>query len=235
MSESINMNPEKWGEKSAEITEIATALSKAQAEIEPPKKDAANPFFKSKYADLASITEAIRKPFAKHGLAILQEPKVANGKVIVATTILHSSGQYFRSELEMTPTKSDPQGIGSAITYGRRYAMQAAAGVAPEDDDGNAASGKVNNGVEMTRLVEKATETRKRENVIKEQAKKEFEDDDLPESFGAGLDITEWKYAIAAKDVGNREIAKKSGARWDSQRGCWVAPREIIELKNFLI
>lgn len=130
----------EWQERSESITEIAAALVKAQAQIEAVKKDSANPFFKSKYADLASVRDAIREPFAANGLCVVQEPSTEDGRVCITTTLLHSSGQYIRSSLRLTPVKQDPQAIGSAITYGRRYALQAVAGVAPEDDDGNAAS-----------------------------------------------------------------------------------------------
>lgn len=131
-----------WSERSAEIDKLAVALSKAQAIIESAVKDSANPFFKSKYADLASVWAAIRKPLTDNGLSIIQEPFSNTGKAGVFTTLLHSSGQYTRSSLEVPVGKQDAQGFGSAITYVRRYSLQAIAGVCPEDDDGNAASDK---------------------------------------------------------------------------------------------
>lgn len=143
----LERNTISWDERSADITELAKALSKFQAAIEPVKKDSANPFFKSKYADLSSIWDAIRAPLAKEGLSILQEPSAHDGKITITTILLHASGQYIRSALTLPVVKQDPQGYGSAITYGRRYALQSIAGVAPEDDDGNAASGKEMNGV----------------------------------------------------------------------------------------
>lgn len=132
-----------WADRSESIDKLAVALSKAQAAFSPVKKDADNPFFKSKYADLAGIWEAIRKPLADNGLAILQEPAGLNGHIKLATTLVHSSGQYTRSILSMPVTKQDPQGYGSAVTYARRYALQSIVGIAAEeDDDGNAASVK---------------------------------------------------------------------------------------------
>jgi len=128
------------------INELATALSLAQSEIEGAVKDSANPFFKSKYADLASVWDAIRAPFAKNGLSVVQGPEVvfyAEGRVsVLCTRLMHKGGQWIESQIPLEPIKNDPQGVGSAITYMRRYALQAMAGVAPEDDDGNHASGR---------------------------------------------------------------------------------------------
>lgn len=130
-----------WKERSETITKIVSAICKFQGALEPVKKDSANPYFKSKYADLASVWDAIREHLAKNDLCVLQEPSTSGTKLILTTTIMHSSGEYIRSSLEFPVTKQDPQGYGSAITYARRYALQSITGIAPEDDDGNAASG----------------------------------------------------------------------------------------------
>jgi len=124
---------------SDEIHELATALSKAQGEIEDAAKGAENPYFKSKYADLAAVRGVIREPLAKHGLAIVQNPATVQGGVEVETILLHSSGQFMSSKLFMPVAKSDAQGIGSAITYARRYSLLSILCLATEDDDGNAA------------------------------------------------------------------------------------------------
>ena len=128
--------------KSESIAQLADALSKAQAEMETAKKDSANPFFKSKYADLASVWDACRGPLGKYGLSVCQMPETTDAGIVVNTILMHSSGEWISSELRMRPVKDDPQGLGSAITYARRYALAAAVGIAPEDDDGNQASGK---------------------------------------------------------------------------------------------
>ena len=128
--------------KSESINELAAALSKAQGTMRGALKDSDNPFFKSKYADLASVVEAIRESFSANGLSYIQtvEPTEKN-EAKVGTTILHSSGQWIDCGCVAVPvSKADAQGFGSAITYARRYGLSAAAGVAPEDDDGNAAS-----------------------------------------------------------------------------------------------
>lgn len=124
------------------INEIATAMAKAQAEIEGAKKDSTNPHFKSSYADLASVWDACRKALTANGLSVVQGPVSDEGRVGVTTMLMHSSGQWIESTLFMRPTKDDPQGAGSCLTYARRYALAAMVGVAPEDDDGNAASAK---------------------------------------------------------------------------------------------
>ena len=129
---------------SDQINEIAAALVKAQAVIEGASKDKNNPHFNSKYADLSSVWEACRKPLSANGISVVQSPSMVEGKVCVTTMLLHTSGQWFRDELALTPDKATPQAVGSAITYARRYALAAFAGVAPEDDDGEAAEGRGN-------------------------------------------------------------------------------------------
>jgi ERF superfamily protein len=129
---------------SAEVNELAAALAKAQGEIEGAKKDSANPFFKSSYADLASVRAVIRDPLSRNGIAMVQVPFAEGSHVGVDTMLLHTSGQWIRGALIVTAKDEGPQAIGSCITYLRRYAMQSFAGVAAEDDDGNAAEGKMN-------------------------------------------------------------------------------------------
>lgn len=137
---------------SESIKEIATALNKAQSQMQNVKKTSANPFFKSKYADLAECWETARKPLADNGLSIIQCPEGTGSDVTIETILLHTSGEWISSKLSMKPVKPDPQGIGSCITYGRRYALCAIVGISPEDDDGNQASGKGNgNGKEQAK------------------------------------------------------------------------------------
>jgi len=126
------------------INEIAGALAKAQAEMGGAKKDAANPFFKSKYADLASVREAVNGPLSKHGIAVIQSPSAEGAVVSVVTLLAHSSGQWMRGEAKCTAKDDSPQSVGSATTYLRRYALQSFAGIAPEDDDAEAAQGRGN-------------------------------------------------------------------------------------------
>ena len=125
-----------------DIKELATALVAAQAEMPVVPKEADNPFFKSKYADLASITKMVQPILAKHGLAFTQTMEDVETGVGIRSTLIHKSGQYISGIVRMVPVKNDPQGIGSAITYARRYSLSAILGLATEeDDDGAAASG----------------------------------------------------------------------------------------------
>jgi hypothetical protein len=125
--------------QSESINDLATALSAAQAEMGGAVKDSANPFFKSKYADLTSVVKAIKEPFANHGLSYTQFPCAADGCVGVTTRLMHSSGQWLESEYMLPMVKNDPQAAGSAITYARRYALQAMAGIPTADDDAESA------------------------------------------------------------------------------------------------
>jgi hypothetical protein len=118
--------------KSESIKEIATSLSGFQKEMEAVKKDSSNPFFKSKYADLSSIIAEIKAPMLKFGLSYSQFP---TGENELTTILMHRSGEWLQGTFKITPDKNNPQGIGSAITYGRRYALGAILGIATEDDD----------------------------------------------------------------------------------------------------
>jgi Protein of unknown function (DUF1018)./ERF superfamily. len=128
--------------KSESITKLAAALVKAQSEITSITKDGNNPHFKSKYATLDNIIEETRPILAKHGLAILQMPGGDGENVIMKTMVLHESGEWMETEpLIMRPVKSDPQGMGSCITYARRYSYSSLLSISTdEDDDGNSAS-----------------------------------------------------------------------------------------------
>jgi hypothetical protein len=130
---------------SEQINEIAAALAKAQGQIKNAKKDSANPFFKSTYADLAAVAEACRPQLAANGIAVVQAPSASeDGRVSVETMLLHSSGQWMSETVSVKPKDDGAQALGSVITYLRRYSLAAFAGVAPEDDDGNAAVGHGN-------------------------------------------------------------------------------------------
>lgn len=130
--------------RSETIKEIATALSKAQAEIKAAEKDRENPHFQSVYATLASVWEACRDPLSKHGLSVVQSPATEeSGSISLTTLLMHVSGEWIENVLVLAPRDKSPQAAGSAITYGRRYALMAMVGVAPgEDDDGNGANGR---------------------------------------------------------------------------------------------
>jgi hypothetical protein len=151
--------------RSAQFGELVKALAGATLEFGEVKKDADNPYFNSKYSDLSTLISATRSQLAKHGLVVVQFPKtretgtakakikvnnqeqlidVPAGVVVVSSALLHTSNQWLEEDLEFRPKVFDPQGCGSAITYARRYAYQSILNLAGDlDDDGNAASGKI--------------------------------------------------------------------------------------------
>ena len=127
--------------QSESIKELATALAKAQGELKHASKDSVNPHFKSKYADLASVYEACREALANNGLAVTHFPSAfMHNTMSLDTRLMHSSGQWLQQTMTMPVSKPDPQGICSALTYMRRYALAAVVGVYQDDDDGNGAS-----------------------------------------------------------------------------------------------
>ncbi len=126
--------------RSDPITELAAAFVKASGELKNPSFDTTNPFFKNKYASLATVRDTVTPILAKHGLSVIQFLGHKEGGITCETTLLHTSGQWLSETLYMPATKPDAQGYGSAITYARRYALMALCGVVgDEDDDGNGA------------------------------------------------------------------------------------------------
>jgi hypothetical protein len=120
---------------------IAEALANAQAELTDPVKDSINPHFKSRYADLATILKTVRPVLARHGIAVTQTTNITDNDTVILITALMWRGESIIGRYPVAPVKADPQGYGSAMTYARRYALQAIVGVAADDDDdGNAAS-----------------------------------------------------------------------------------------------
>jgi hypothetical protein len=135
---------------SEKIDLISKALVEAQKGFGSAIKGSKNPYFKSSYADMSSVVEAIKEPLNKAGIAYIQ--LVTSGeKDVVETILLHESGQFISTETKIYCTKpNDPQAFGSGITYTKRYALQAALGLPSEDDDGNAASQKTKEPVNKT-------------------------------------------------------------------------------------
>jgi hypothetical protein len=128
-------------ETSPTIASLAKALSAAQGEVEGAVKGRKNDHFHSKYADLAAVWDACREALTKHGLAVVQSPgPCADGRMEMTTMLAHASGEWMRGTLTIPLGKADAHGYGSAVTYSRRFALAAFVGVAPEDDDGNAAA-----------------------------------------------------------------------------------------------
>jgi len=131
----LNMSPT--------IGKLAEALAKTQSIMLNSQKDGNNPFFKSTYSTLSSVWDACRKPLSDNGLSVVQVADFIADKpdmVCIETILCHSSGEWIKGRLAVRPVKSDPQSVGSCITYLRRYSLQSIVGIAPEDDDGNEAS-----------------------------------------------------------------------------------------------
>lgn len=129
------------------MKEIAKALAAVQAEIGTASKSSVNPHFRSKYADLSEVWAAWQSVGPKHGLALTQTIKLlAEGQQSLVTTLLHTSGESISSEMLLMLPKADMQGLGSSISYARRYSMAALVGIVQDDDDGNAATQGDGNG-----------------------------------------------------------------------------------------
>jgi hypothetical protein len=130
-------------EHSPELDKLAAALAKAQGQVTGAAKSAVNPHFGKTYADLASVWDAMRKPFADNGLSVVHMPGFGDGKITLETMLLHESGQWVKGVLAMPfaaePGRNAAQSIGSALTYMRRYVDSSIGSVAPEDDDGESA------------------------------------------------------------------------------------------------
>lgn len=125
--------------ESATLGKLFGALSVAQGEIQSATRDKKNPFYNSSYADLESVIAVIREPFAKVGLCVVQRGVTTERGTVLETRLGHSSGEWIASVMPIKPEKNGIHAVGSAITYMRRYALMAIAGVAPAYDDGNAA------------------------------------------------------------------------------------------------
>lgn len=154
----VNLNQQSetnnfYPTESLTLGKLAEALSKAQGEMDHAAKDKKNPFFKSSYADLSSVWDACRECLSKNGLAVTQSFGLVKDKLLLKSRLIHSSGEWLSSEIIIQTLKNDPQSIGTAITYFRRFALAALVGVSPKeetneksvddsDDDGNRASGK---------------------------------------------------------------------------------------------
>lgn len=128
---------------SEHIDKIAPALLAAQKEIGNASKDAKNPHFRNSYASLGSVIEAVKEPLNRNGIAVIQSLSSDSGNnsgLLLRTRLLHTSGQFIEDTAYSPLPKADPQGVGSATTYLRRYSLAALLSITQEDDDGNGAS-----------------------------------------------------------------------------------------------
>ena len=148
------MENEKTQENTNNLATLYTALSKAQGEMEMALKQSTNPYFRSRYADFASVIKASREHLTKHGLCVIQRILTKGDKMVLNTMLAHSSGASIDSEMFINPPKSDIQSIGSYITYIKRYMYAAIVGIATTDDDGESAmkGARAIDGVQVTEV-----------------------------------------------------------------------------------
>lgn len=184
------------------MKQIATALVKAQKAFGPALKTSTNPHFRSRYADLSACVEAVMDGLNANGIALVQQLSECNDGVIVETIFVHESGESFNcGKLHIPAVKHDAQGFGSALTYARRYSLMSACGIAPEDDDGNAASKKKDERPE--KIVKPIDENRMNELLIA-IASCETEDD-LRKAFAEA-----YKESAGNKEWNTKVINKKN-------------------------
>jgi len=222
--------------KSETIGKLAEGLTKAQADFGPLIKGAANPFFKSKYADLSGVMDVARGPLAENGLCFVQTTEEAeSGFLVVETTLIHVSGEWISGRLKMPTVKQDPQGFGSAMTYARRYALQAILGLAAEDDDGEGAMtrdrGKKERGAAQTTpppsIFDAAAEAFSKIDSLTHLAnhfKKHFKEYEADPRYAE---------IVTAKDRRKTELAAFQG-EGGSEDPDWVKPEPTSEDKSFL-
>lgn len=182
-------------------SDLFAAISGAQAEFSTVVKNATNPHFKSKFAPLDTIIEMIRPILPKHGLAVMQFTDIAEAGIVVETVITHSSGQYISGALAMPVVKQDPQGYGSALTYGRRYALAAALGIVSDEDvDGN--------GTEKTKGGEQPPQPQKQQTRPGHQAQQpQPAAVNLDQSRAACDKIMTWIEAVAGKVDSSKKLS----------------------------
>ena len=166
------------------MKQIATALVRAQKAFQPALKTSTNPHFRSRYADLSACVEAVIDALNNNGIYLLQKNYDCADGIMVETVFVHESGEMLECGIVHFPaTKKDPQGYASALTYGRRYSLMAACGIAPEDDDGNAAS----------KSALKHTPTKPVQEMVKEDRKEVL--------------LTSAKFIVASMDAGEMNEA----------------------------
>ena len=179
-------------EKSENITNLAAALLKAQKEMGAALKDAENPYFKSNYANLKAVIDAIKEPLNANGITFLQGVNgCGDGNPVVETILLHESGQYLCTRTPVFCAKpNNPQAFGSGVTYSKRYALQAFLGLPTEDDDGNAGADKKKDAQSKNETSGKETPKTKQDEIVN-QAFFEFETiyaNKLEDGFAYDLD-----------------------------------------------
>jgi hypothetical protein len=222
---------------SDQISNLASALLKAQIDIGVALKTSTNPYFKSKYADLQAVIDAVKEPLNRHGISFLQAVDKAAGDdlPVIDTILLHESGQHLSTRTPVFCAKpNDPQAFGSGITYSKRYALQALLGLPTEDDDGNAAT--ANNSNSKTQAKPQA----KPEEDVTKLIEQEFFNystehaDEVADGFAC--DGTKFKEALR-KEFTSLPAAKKKTIKWTAESIKDLAVKiktsdVLVEVKN---
>lgn len=223
---------------SQEVTELAKALIAVQRDLRPAAKDSNNPFTKSRYASLNSVMEACRDILLSHGIWLTQLPvpspvELGPGHIALLTKLTHAESGQWQSSLAVVPLpKSDPQGMGSAITYARRYALTAMLGMVTEDDDGEGAKSGQKSVIRSKRAVN--CPQMQKAPLHEQTGQDEFRDgvhpsahlEDLPQLDGVSYHYTVTQDGrqciVATGNTHNRkEILSGAGFLWNSRRQCW--------------
>jgi len=168
--------------QSPTLNKLFESLAKAQQVMEGAKKDSANPYFKSKYADLASVWEACRSALTTHGLSVVQTIQTIDGQMQLISILGHSSGEWIKSMMPIKPAKEDIQALGAAVTYIRRFSLAALVGVSPEDDDAESAMDRSKKKEEEKPIYIKIpsdVNALRVQDFIKESAGKQFSENDI--------------------------------------------------------
>lgn len=203
--------------QSESIKELVQAIVNAQARLKPVKKECANPFFNSRYADLAAVWEAL-KPFNEEGIAITQGPMPCDklGHIAIVTQLTHTSGEWMNSTLELPMIKNDPQGAGSAITYARRYALGCMTGlVTEEDDDGNSHAEPLRPSQVQRYQQNKQANTQKIAELREAVAPQPFNPEVCPPASPAAIDDITWQNfcEYVGDDPDRTKVGKKVKAK----------------------
>jgi hypothetical protein len=187
-------------DRSESIKELAAALAKAQAALKPAVKDSVNPHYKSKFASLGAVWDACKEALAANGLSVCQLPVSGeNGKVGVTTVLMHASGEFIAETLTVPLAKQDAQGVGSALSYSRRYALASFLGICSEDDDdGHAASQPPKKRAERP-----APEPNGKPllDVLREAVKEAGADADAVRKFFGNRPSAEWEYGAVREAI----------------------------------
>lgn len=177
----------------SDIKQVSAAFVKAQKAFGPALKSATNPHFRSKYADLAACVEAVIEALNDNGIALMQRNIACDSGVCVETVLIHESGEMLSSgPLHVPAQKIDAQGYGSALTYARRYSLMAACGIAPEDDDGNAAAKRKGTGNIIAPITPVGEAVKSSVGVISDERRAELDEAALVmiECFNAGKGLS---------------------------------------------